>query len=181
MNLWLRLLWLIAGTAWRPRLTLPLGPSRLRFRVWPHDLDTSLHMNNGRYWAIMDLGRADLLLRSGLWRPVLENRWTPVVASAQIRFRRELGPFQGFHLETRLLCWDESRFVMEHRVVTGDSTVAAHALVQAGLYDRARRRFVPVADLFGLVGADAPSPPRSAEVEAFLNADTALRQAKIQA
>ena len=43
------------------------------FRVWPHDLDTSLHMNNGRYWTLMDLGRADLMIRSGLWPSILRN------------------------------------------------------------------------------------------------------------
>ncbi len=93
MNLWLRLLWLIA-TAWRrPRIDLPFAHSSLRFRVWPHDLDTSLHLNNGRYWTLMDLGRTDLMIRSGLWRPVLRNGWTPVVSAGQIRFRRELRPF----------------------------------------------------------------------------------------
>ena len=85
MNLWLRLLWLIA-TAWRrPRLELPFATSSLAFRVWPHDVDTSLHMNNGRYWTLMDLGRTDLMIRSGLWRPVLKERWTPVVSAAATR------------------------------------------------------------------------------------------------
>jgi acyl-CoA thioesterase FadM len=176
MNLWLRLLWLVASALWRPRLAVPFAVSRLGFRVWPHDLDTSLHMNNGRYWTIMDLGRADLMIRSGLWRAVLRQGWTPVVSAGQIRFRRELRPFQAFHLETRLLFWDERRLVMEHRMLTAGDTVAAVALVQAGLYDRRARTFVPVARLLQLVGAHAESPAATPEIEAFLMAEGALRQ-----
>ncbi|GJD93202.1 thioesterase family protein [Methylobacterium iners] len=177
MNLWLRLLWLVASAFWRPRLAVPFVVSRLRFRVWPHDLDTSLHMNNGRYWTIMDLGRTDLMVRSGLWRAVLRQGWTPVVSAGQIRFRRELRPFQTFRLETRLRFWDERRFVMEHRMLMEDDTVAAVALVQAGLYDRRTRTFIPVAKLLQLVGASAESPPLAPEIEAFLTAEDTLRRA----
>eukprot|EP00913_Durusdinium_trenchii_P027013 g25348.t1 len=178
MNLWLRLFWLIA-TAWRrPPLILPGAASRLRFRVWPHDVDTSLHMNNGRYWTLMDLGRADLVIRSGLWRPVLKNGWTPVVSAGKIRFRRELRPFKAFDLETRLMFWDETRFVIEHRFLEhGTGTVAAIALVLAGFYDRKQRAFVSVEKLRDVVGIEAGPPPMTAEVEAFLGAEDALRRA----
>ena len=74
MNLWLRVLHLIITSFFRPRLDPVRDVSRLTFRVWPHDLDTSLHMNNGRYWTLMDLGRTDIMIRSGLWRPILEER-----------------------------------------------------------------------------------------------------------
>ena len=178
MNLWLRLLWLIA-TAWRrPKLVLPFGVSRLPFRVWPHDLDTSLHLNNGRYWTLMDLGRTDLIIGSGLWRPVLRNGWTPVLSAGQIRFRRELRPFQAFELETRLVYWDATRFVIKHRVVVSKTgTVAAVALVQGGLYDRKRRSFVPVRTLIEAVGIDIERPAMTPDVESFLTAENALRQA----
>lgn len=178
MNLWLRLLWLIA-TAWRrPHLALPAERSRLSFRVWPHDLDTSLHMNNGRYWTLMDLGRADLMIRSGLWRSVLRNGWTPVVSAGKIRFRRELRLFQAFDLETRLVFWDDTRFVIEHRLINRKSgAVAAIALVLAGLYDRKRKSFVPVETLIEVSALDVEPPVMTAEVEAFLVAEGILREA----
>ena len=86
--------------------------------VWPHDLDTSLHLNNGRYWTLMDLGRTDIMIRSGLWRSVLRNGWVPVVGAGQIRFRRELRPFEAFRLETRIVAWFEAQLVMEHRLIS---------------------------------------------------------------
>ena len=67
MNLWLRLIWVVIAALSGRRVRLPQDPSRLMFRVWFHDLDPFRHMNNGRYLTIMDLGRTDLMLRSG-WR-----------------------------------------------------------------------------------------------------------------
>lgn len=63
MNLWFRLLYLLLCSFFRPRLAAPFGVSRLPFRVLPNDLDSNLHMTNGRYWNIFDLGRLDLILR----------------------------------------------------------------------------------------------------------------------
>src|SRR6185503_3961101 len=34
--------------------------SNLSLRVWPNDLDLNIHVNNGRYLTLMDLGRMDL-------------------------------------------------------------------------------------------------------------------------
>lgn len=182
MNLWLRLLWLLLTTPFRQRLALPQEASLLPFRVWPHDLDTSLHMNNGRYWSLMDLGRTDLMLRSGLWRAVLRHRWVPVVNAGMIRFRRELRLFRPFRIETQILCWDENWLVMQHRVLSlgrdGGEIVAAHALVRAALYDRAGRSYVPVERLLAEIGVSAESPAASAEVLAFLAAEEAMRGAR---
>ena len=99
MNLWFRLLWLLLTARKRGHLDVPRQASVLAFRVWPHDLDPSIHMNNGRYLTLMDLGRTDVLIRSGLWREVLRHKWTPIASAVTIRFQRELRPFQRFRLE----------------------------------------------------------------------------------
>ncbi len=181
MNLWLRLLWLVATARFRGALAAPLGVSRLPFRVWPHDLDTSLHMNNGRYWTLMDLGRTDLMLRMGLWRAWLKHGWMPVILAGKIRFRRELKPFRAFALETRVLYWQDQTLVIEHRLVSpnakGEDIIHAVALVKAGLYDRKARAMVPIARLMTEMGIDLASPEASAEIEAFLAAEDAMRQA----
>jgi acyl-CoA thioesterase FadM len=185
MNLWLRLLWLIVTARRRPGLTMPGGVSELYFRVWPHDLDPSLHMNNSRYLGIMDLGRLDVIIRSGLWRAVTRHRWTPIASAAVIRFRRELRFFDRYRLETRILAWDELAVVMEQVFLFAggarDGQIAARALFKGGLYDRAARQFVPIARLMGEIGVSSASPTHSPEIEAFLKADDAIRQAGTQA
>ncbi|HZB62818.1 MAG TPA: thioesterase family protein [Microvirga sp.] len=181
MNLWLRLLHLILASFVRRRLDPARDVSRLAFRVWPHDLDTSLHMNNGRYWTLMDHGRADIMIRSGLWRPILKHGWVPLVGAGQIRFRRELRPFRFFTLETRILTWSEGHVVMEHRLLSkardGSPILNAIALVRAGIYDRRKKRYVPMSRLLEEIGLKAEPPQASPEVEAFLRAEETLKSA----
>lgn len=179
MNLWFRLLWYALMSPWRPPLGADHDVGRLHFLVWPGDLDLSLHMNNGRYLTIMDIGRLDFLVRSGLWRAVRRHRWTPIASSVVIRYRSELRPFDRFRLETRLVCWAEASVVMEQVFVLqsgpNKGRVAARAMFKGGIYSRAEKSFVDVGRLMKEIGVTATSPPMSPEVEAFLKADGALK------
>lgn len=179
MNLWLRLIWLLLTAKSRGAIVMPHGSSSLMFRVWPHDCDVSVHMNNGRYLTLMDLGRTDIMLRSGLWREAQRQGWTPIASAVAIRYRRELRPLQAFRLDTRLLCWEDALVVMEQTfVIQGgarDGQIAARALFKGGLYDRGKRRFVPISELMQTIGISVDSPPHSPEVEAFLHADDKLK------
>ncbi|MEQ1695390.1 MAG: thioesterase family protein [Hyphomicrobiaceae bacterium] len=179
MNLWLRLIW-FALTAWRrPALRDANEASVLRFRVWPNDLDLSLHMNNGRYLTLMDLGRMDLMVRMGLWRAVRRHKWTPIASSIIVRYRRELMPFARFRLETRMVSWGEASVVIEQVFVLTSGPhqgqVAARALFKGGIYSRAERKFVNIYRLMAEIGQTAESPVPTAEVESFVKADGALK------
>jgi acyl-CoA thioesterase FadM len=179
MNLWLRLIWYLV-TAWRrPALEATHAVSTLRFRVWPTDLDLSLHMNNGRYLTLMDLGRLDFMVRTGLWRPLLRHRWTPIASGIAIRFRRELIMFDAVELETRLMTWSDVTVVMEQviRFASGprQGQVASRALFKGGLYDRQSKSFVTIARLMDEIGVDVEAPALTPDVEAFLKSDEAIR------
>jgi acyl-CoA thioesterase FadM len=179
MNLWLRLLLLLACSPFRPRLADPLGISRLRLRVWLNDLDINGHMNNGRYWTIFDLGRIDLILRTGLSRVARKKGWLPVMRSGAIRFRRELRLFQPFVLETKLLAWTGTRLIIEQRVLTGSDSgvVATRALVLAGFYCRRERGFVPANTLLGSMGLDdINSPALDSAAQALIGVDASLKE-----
>lgn len=179
MNLWLRLLATIVSSCFGPRIVPPGDVSRMRFRVWPHDLDVSMHMNNGRYLGIMDLGRLDLILRSGLWRAVLKHRWTPVLDAAIVRYRRELRAFRAFRLETRILSWTGATLLIEQRMVSDGAkgeVLHAIAIQRAGLYDRRAKSYVTIERLMREVGIEATSPPPPEAVAAFLSAEDALRR-----
>lgn len=128
MNLLLRMLRVLICAHWRPR-TSPLEETSVTFHVWPTDLDPLLHMNNGRYLTLMDLGRADAILRNGIRRALSNHGWYPVVASEAIRFRLSLDPFARYELRTRLLGWDERSFYYRQTFVAGERETAA-ALVR---------------------------------------------------
>ena len=179
MNLWIRLLLYLLASPLRPSIAAPFGTSRLRFRVWPTDLDTNLHMNNGRYLTIMDIGRLDLVVCTGLWRSVVKHRWMPVVSTSAVRFRRELRLFEQFALETRVRYWADSVIVMEHRFrfTKGNrkGAIAATALMKAGFYDRKEKSFVPVQRIMDELELTAESPRATAEITALLAMEETIR------
>ena len=185
MNLWLRLLRVLISGFWREKLNLPADASHLAFRVWFHDLDTSLHMNNGRYLTMMDLGRLDLMIRSGLIKTAMQKKWTPIASSIAIRFKREVRLFGRFRMESRIVGWDKTHVVIEQTTFleTGRhrGQIASHALFKGGLYERHNKRFVPIDELMAAIGVQEPSPPLSVEVESFLAADRAMKAATQQA
>ncbi len=179
MNLWFRLLWLWL-TAWRRApLTSPLEASTIYLRVMPNDLDVFFHVNNGRYLTLMDLGRLDMFLRSGLMKATRRRGWSPVLSAASVRFRRELRVWNKFRIETQLLHWSGATFVMQHRLYSrsadGGELLNTQALMRAGVYDRRARRFVEVAELMAEMDVDIASPPMSEAVRTFLEAEVAQK------
>lgn len=129
MNLIFRLILVILRARRAPRLG-PLDESVIHSRVLPTDLDLNLHLNNGRYLTLMDLGRVDLLFRMGVVGELRRRRWNPVVASLTVRYRRALGLGQRYSIHTRLLCWDDRWFYLEQRFVRGGEEMAK-AIVKA--------------------------------------------------
>lgn len=123
MNLLLRMLRILVAARLRPRVS-PLEETVVTLRVWLNDLDPLLHMNNGRYLTIMDLGRNDAYIRSGMAALVRGRGWFPVVASETIRFRESLNPLQRYDLRTRVLGWDDRSFYIRQAFVVNGSEAA---------------------------------------------------------
>ncbi|HEY7796909.1 MAG TPA: thioesterase family protein, partial [Microbacteriaceae bacterium] len=83
MKLWLRILWIYLTYRSRSKLSIE-EVSRVNLVVLPNDLDTYGHINNGVYLTIMDLGRLDQGLRTGIWQDWKKRGWYPVVVNATI-------------------------------------------------------------------------------------------------
>ena len=164
MNLIFRLIWIVIAAFRKPAVGI-LDETRIRLRVLPNDLDTNIHMNNGRYLTVMDLGRTDLTIRSGLWRAMRDNKWYPVVGSAKMVFRRPLDPFQAYELTTRVLGWDDKWVYMEQRFMVGEAMHARGVL--KALFLKGNKK-VSTADLAHALGHDGPSPDLDAEIVSAL-------------
>ncbi|RED44670.1 thioesterase family protein [Aestuariispira insulae] len=134
----------VLAKGWLGKRLEPDQTSVLHFRVWPNDLDTNIHMNNGRYLTMMDLGRFDLTIRMGLGKLVFRNKWMPVLSSSNIRYRRSLLPFAKYELHSRLLGWDDKWFYMEQKFIhKGD--VYAIALAKGAF--KLGRHTVPIREI----------------------------------
>lgn len=124
MNLYLRLIYLLLKSYGKKRLE-PLDTSIINMRVLPNDLDLNLHMNNGRYLTIMDLGRMDLLKRTGTLQLAVKNKWMPIVGTASIEFYRPMKLWQNYQLHSRISHWDEKWFYLEQIFYSREKLIAS--------------------------------------------------------
>ncbi len=141
-------------------------------RVWPNDLDTNAHMNNGRYLTLMDLGRFDLMTQCGLVNTAFKRKWFPVAGGVMVRFDRPLHAFEKITLNSSIIGWDQKWLYFRHDIMTG-TTRAARATAR-GLF-RTRGRSVATAELLDAVNYDGPqlSPPES--VRLWMQADQLMK------
>lgn len=154
MNLFFRLFLLQLRIRARP-VTGGRRPSlwdevRTPFRVTLTDLDPLRHVNNGKYLSMLDLGRLDLMIRSGFWGAIAEHGWYPVVSAQTITYKRSLTLGQRFELVTRVLGVDDRAVYLEQTFVRRGAVIA-RAVVQ-GRFLRKTGGTVPTADLLTAAG-----------------------------
>ena len=134
MKLWFRILFL--KLTWRRRSKLRIDEvSRVDLRVWPTDLDVYNHMNNGIFLNIMDLGRYDQGLRTGIWKIWNKKGWYPIVVNSTISYRKSLEPWQKFTLETKVIGWDDIAYYIEQRFVR-NGEIYARAIMRGRFLKR---------------------------------------------
>lgn len=153
MNVWWRTLlsvWIARRRVRKHGYVDTHAVTRVTLTTLPTDIDILRHMNNGRYLSLMDLGRWDLLVRTGLMDVMKREGWYAVVGAETITFRKSLELFQRFHVESRLLGHDDRAIYLEHRaVVKGE--IYARVIVRARMLKRGGGR-VTHEELFSKVG-----------------------------
>lgn len=136
--------------------------SILKFYVLPNDLDINMHMNNGRYNSIMDLGRVDIMLRTGLLKMLYKRKWFGVVGSIHTRFRRPLKLFQTYELHSQIVYWDHKWTWVEHNMYSNKKLICS-ALVQTLI--RKTGENVATEELMKIMNFNNQSPPASNEIK----------------
>lgn len=160
VNVW----WRTLLTIWRAKVLLrrnglisPRSVGRVQLRTLPTDIDLLMHMNNGRYASLFDLGRFDLLIRTGLWDAMNAHGWYAVVASETVTFRKSLQLWQKFTVESRLYGHDDKAVYQIHRAVVGGE-VYAEMIVRARFL-RKTGGVVNTDELFAALGRPDDLPP----------------------
>jgi acyl-CoA thioesterase FadM len=124
---WLRLARVGVGLIAECKADL-LATTRVRLRVWPNDLDFNVHVNNGRYLALADIGRIHWFVRTGVLEVARQHKTWPMIGDAIAKFRRDLKVFQRFEIHTRLIGWDGKWGFLEHRFVRDDRVIGLVAI-----------------------------------------------------
>lgn len=150
------------------------GVSVIKMRVWPNDIDIYAEMNNGKYLTILDLGRIDLAVRTGIWIAAKKNRWALVAGGANVRFRRKLVPWQRFKIKTALISRDEKWFYF-HQQVFKEDQVCLTALIRAGLMNK--DGLIPTFDVLKAIGSESWAPDLPVWVLEWIKADKLLNSA----
>ncbi|MDY0029431.1 MAG: thioesterase family protein [Pseudobdellovibrionaceae bacterium] len=174
MNLLFRVLFVWLSSYFKPRINDILSPADLTLRVLPNDLDFNMHMNNGRYLTMMDLGRLDLILRSGLLKMMLREKSVPILAASTMRYRLSLDPFQKYTLRTQILCWDEKWVYIEQRFLK-DEDVAAIGLVKGCFLNQKSKKTIPTSELLHHIGYNGHSPATPQHVVDWKISENTLR------
>ena len=161
MHLLLRTLLLLFTSARRSHLKV-WDESSLPLRVLPTDIDIAMHVNNGMYFSLMDLGRFDLMVRAGIWDRMRRRGWSPVVSGETMAFRKSLQLWQHYTIETRIIGLDSKAIYFEQRMVAGGE-IYARAHIATRLVCKGRP--VSQEDILAEFGA----PPASLELPEWIH------------
>ncbi len=119
----------------RVRLASKAGPAALfqpmitSSRSGPLECDYNLHKSNSTYFSDFDIGRLELMVSLCSRGMAVTSKelakegkesFNIVLAGVSCNFRREIKPFEGFEVWTRVLSWDHKWFyVIGHFVKKG--------------------------------------------------------------
>ncbi|MDR5710995.1 acyl-CoA thioesterase [Nesterenkonia flava] len=160
MHLILRTLLILIKARRRPPASL-WEPTEITLRAMLTDVDLLRHINNGQYFSLFDLGRYDLMVRSGFWDACRRRGWYAVVQAEQVTFRRSVNLWQRFRLATRIIGVDDRCFYIEHRVVVGGE-IAVRAYVAGRLIGP--QGPVPMEEILNLAAEIGDPAPENFEV-----------------
>jgi acyl-CoA thioesterase FadM len=110
--------------------------------VMPSDLDVLRHVNNGKFFSILDLGRVDLLIRSGISPKLIELGWYGVVVAETIQFRKSLKLFDGFDVESTIIDWNSKVMFVQQRFLRAGQTISS-AVIQARFLAKSHSKVSP--------------------------------------
>jgi len=157
MERWLRILGTTATAPLRRRMTLE-DTSVLDLRVGLFQADLR-HASDTALMGMTELGRVDLLARTGLLVEGLRRRWSMPLGSILFQVRRPCRRFGRVQLHTRVIYWDERWVYVEHRIVT-NGHIAAVGLAKCCVTEHERR--VAPDSILEIMGKGATRPERPA-------------------
>lgn len=123
MNLLFRFIYNLMISFFCPVISID-GKDQVSLRVLPTDMDLNMHMNNGRFLSLMDIGRTRLIIRTGLYRFIWKEKWGAVAGGVNITFLKSLGFFQKYTLTSKMAGHYDNWIYIEQRFESKGKLVA---------------------------------------------------------
>lgn len=127
--------------------------------AWPWLCDTLGHINNARYFDLLQDGRIEWLVQNGLMRPLVRRRMAFLVAGVGGIYRHSIPRMAPFSLRTRLAAFDTRWLYFEQTFTLqqGGSTLSAARFLMRVML-RAKQTLSPE-DALRRLGANLPELP----------------------
>lgn len=148
----------------------PTQEVRLKMRVWPGEVDLT-RVNQAMYLFYCELGRWDIIQRSGMKPFIAQHKCIPVVASQMIRITRSLKRLQTFELRSHFSYWDEKWFYIDHSIISEGKLIAAAQV--RGLFKGVDKNFSTY-EILKSMGLDPTSPPAPQRILSWIEAENLL-------
>ena len=117
----------------RRKSKLAIGDeSVVNMRVLFSDVDPFMELNNGRHLTMMDFGRFDLAIRTGLLSVAKQKNWSFTIAGASVRYRHRLKFMQKYTLHSQVVGYDEKWFYFHQKTIRHGKIHSA-ALIRAAV------------------------------------------------
>lgn len=156
MNLFFRRLWVFLRAQLSPKGGSITDIYSIYFRVWLTDQDTFLHLTNSRYLSFSDLGRLNMLIRSGIRSVLQRESWELVICSQTRTIARMLKSPQTFEMACQITGWTDEHIAICHRFQRSSKV---HAEVNTLVQIRTQAgEVVPVSGLLEQLEVSAASP-----------------------
>lgn len=173
MNLYFKFIYLLMKRMIRKKKQEITDVCITKFRVDLLDIDLNFHMNNGRYFSIMDLGRFDLMLKTNNFFRFFRNGYYPIVLSESMIFKSSLAPFSQYQVHTKVACWDEKFFYFTQKFVQ-EEQITSSGSVRICFKQRGRKGIVPTKELIRFFGVESSQNDFSSLAQKHIELDTTL-------
>jgi acyl-CoA thioesterase FadM len=110
-----------------------------------------LEMNNGRILTLYDLGRFDLVIRSGLGTVPRKKRWGLVVAGSTVQYRRRIKIFDKVTIRTQIVGLQE-RWIYLAQSMWVKNQPTSSVLLRTGV--TAKGQVVSIEDISKVLGIE---------------------------
>lgn len=103
----------IIKDSFKPKIHIQT-PIKQKMRVLANDLDHQFKMRSSRLFVMTDFGRMRLIVLTGLFPILKQNKWFPINGSCLTKEFGHLKCFEHYFLTTQLCSWDEKWFYVDH-------------------------------------------------------------------
>jgi acyl-CoA thioesterase FadM len=175
MVLYFRMLWMFIKLYLDRSKVEPLAPFVRQFTVLPTDLDLFGHMNNSRYFSLMDIVRVEYFARSGFYSVKNRKKYLGFGGLLLARFRRQLKLGEKFHIIYEPIgCTEEAIYIDVKFVKNG--YIHCHAIEKQMMYEH-HKGILKTSQVFETIGHPMPEFKNPDYIEKLIEVDALIGHA----